>query len=77
MVLNTHLILNREIDEVSIDQNPVRRPQSSVVFEEKRRRNIWPKLQRQYNYAQTNKQKQQIEKDLIKKLTHFLVAFLW
>lgn len=38
----SHFILNGEINEVGIHQNPIRRSQGGVVLEEERRRNIWP-----------------------------------
>lgn len=39
---STHFILNREIDEVSINQYSIWRRQGRIVLEEKRSRNIWP-----------------------------------
>lgn len=39
---STYFILNREIDEVSINQYSIWRRQRRVVREEKRSRNIWP-----------------------------------
>lgn len=43
-----YFILDGEVDKVGIHQNPVRWPQSGVVFEKKGRRNIGPDGKHRY-----------------------------